>query len=150
MDRISGRFDYKKPEDAKIAKFSKGKTQQQFAKEADINNIMMQYQRTGILGNPLTGSGRTPMFGDFSTGTDFTSVQNRIVEVQRQFMRLPSNIRSRFNNDPAMLLDFIADPANKDEAIKLGLIANDLPAGKVDPKVETAEKPVETAEKPVS
>ena len=38
------------------------------------------------------------------------------------FDNLPSDVRNRFNNNPAQLLDFVADPENKEEAIELGLL----------------------------
>ena len=37
------------------------------------------------------------------------------------FAELPSNIRERFNNDPAEFVDFCLDEANNEEAAKLGL-----------------------------
>jgi len=36
-------------------------------------------------------------------------------------MALPSDVRKRFSNDPAELIDFLADKKNDEEAIKLGL-----------------------------
>ena len=45
-------------------------------------------------------------------------------------MLLPAQMRSRFNNDPAELLKFIKDPANLDEAVKLGiLVKKEAPKG---------------------
>jgi hypothetical protein len=37
-------------------------------------------------------------------------------------MALPADVRARFENDPANLLDFMVNPANNAECIKLGLI----------------------------
>ena len=38
-------------------------------------------------------------------------------------MALPAQIRSRFENDPAKLIDFLDNSENLDEAIKLGLVS---------------------------
>jgi hypothetical protein len=37
------------------------------------------------------------------------------------FAELPSDIRERFNNDPAEFVDFCLDEANNEEAANLGL-----------------------------
>lgn len=94
--------------------------QQHFKDECDINQIMARYQRTGILTeNP--GSLR-PLFGDFSNVSDFQSAQNAILDVHESFMTLPSTIRARFDNDPGLLLEFLSDEVNRNEAISLGLV----------------------------
>jgi len=100
---------------------SKSRTQQHFAKEADINNIMRRYQKTGILGNPADGL-RKGFFGDFTMVSDFQTMVNQIQEAQLRFMALPALVRERFANDPAQLMAFIADPKNIEEGRKLGLI----------------------------
>nr|DAI39153.1 MAG TPA: Scaffold protein [Microviridae sp.] len=97
-------------------------TQQQFKDEADINNIMARYQKTGVLVDPLTQTTRKPMFDDFSELGDFREHQQAVIEAQDMFMQLPSQLRARFANDPAELLQWLSDPANKDEAMELGLM----------------------------
>jgi phage internal scaffolding protein len=97
-------------------------TQQHFAQEADINVIMAYYQRTGILGDPLNPGTDAPMFGDFSNVQDFQKAQNAIIEANRAFMSLPSDVREKFNNDPGKLIEFLSNEDNRDEAIKLGLV----------------------------
>lgn len=101
---------------------SKSRTHQSFAKDADINNIMAKYSRTGILGNPTLVSDRKPMFGDFSNIPDYNE---RVLSVQRvndAFMALPSDVRAKFLNDPALALEFLSDEKNHDEARKLGML----------------------------
>jgi phage internal scaffolding protein len=109
-------------------------TQQQFKDEADINNIMARYQKTGVLVDPLTQATRKPMFDDFSELGDFRDHQQAVIDAQELFMQLPSRLRARFGNDPAELLQWLSDPANKQEAIELGLMTN--------PPVETPEMPL--------
>ena len=52
------------------------------------------------------------------------------------FMSLDAEVRKRFGNDPAQLLDFLADNKNYDEAKKLGLVDVKAPP-KVDESLET-------------
>ena len=52
----------------------------------------------------------------------FQELKNRVLSAEAAFGRLPAATRSRMDNDPAKLLAFLADPKNKDEAVKLGLV----------------------------
>lgn len=121
-------------------------THQSFASECDINNIINQYEVTGFLNhtNPLP-----PMQGDFSEygpGTDFLSAQNYLVEAQASFDALPAKIRARFQNNPAELLNFLEDPENRSDAIKLGLLN---PEAESPPAVlPEASKPKKSAPAP--
>jgi len=131
-------------------------TKQSFAAEADINNIMQRYSKTGVLVDPTTiNNGRVPQYGDFSDGADYLSIQNRIALAQQSFDALPSNIRTRFGNNPAKLIDFMADPANLDACVEMGLVeAPDTapvepePPAVPEPPVEPIEAPVEPPSEP--
>lgn len=90
--------------------------------ECDINSIMAKYQRTGFLTDPLIAPSSQPSFGDFATMGDFMEAQNIIAEANQLFDQLPSTLRKRFSNDPAIMLDFLSSEENKAEAIKLGLV----------------------------
>lgn len=114
-------------------------TQQHMGEETNINNIMDKYRKTGTL--PVaTGK---PLFGDFSNGMEFADAQMNIIRAQEEFDELPANIRSKFNNNPADLLDFVADEENRDEAEKLGLIPHENK--KKVPEPSKPEEPVKTA-----
>ena len=43
------------------------------------------------------------------------------MQAQQSFESLPSELRGRFENDPAKLIDFLSDERNNAEAVKLGL-----------------------------
>jgi len=103
----------------------KSRTHQSFAKDADINNIMMKYQKTGILGDPSLSSKRLPRWGDFSDIYDFTTTMNRLKSAEADFMTLPSATREKFNHSVSECLDWIADPRNAAEAVDLGLLPKD-------------------------
>lgn len=94
-------------------------TRQEFAEDADINNIMRKYSS----GFPSSFSGsRPPLFGDFSNVPDYQTALNKVIDAQERFSELPSQLRRRFDNDPGKLLEFLSSDANRDEAVKLGLI----------------------------
>lgn len=111
------------------------KTQQHYKKSCDINNIISKYRKTGILDTTT----RTPFFGDFSDIGDFQTVCNRIIEANERFKSLPGDIRDKFGGDVKALLAFVNNPANEEEARKLGLIAP-LPVVPADKAVEETKK----------
>lgn len=94
-------------------------TRQEFLKDADINNIMAKYA-SGVV--PLSSGARTPFFGDFSNVPDYQTSLQVVIDAQERFAQLPSQLRNRFENDPAKLLEFLAVEENRAEAISLGLI----------------------------
>ena len=94
-------------------------TQQQFKDECDINTIVRRFGLTGELPESLD----MPRSGDFvSDISDFQSAMELITHAQQEFMTVPAEIRARFHNDPGELISFLDDPANRDEAVKLGLV----------------------------
>jgi len=93
-------------------------TQQHQKQDADINTIVARFGLTG----ELPFADRQPRYGDFTAVTDYHSAMNAVAEAKEDFMSLPADLRARFNNDPAALIDFLAVDANRDEAIKLGLV----------------------------
>lgn len=104
-------------------------TQQQFKEQCDMNNIIARYNSTGLLIDPLHPGTRQPMFGDFSTVMDFQAAQNVVVRVNEAFEALPARVRDRFDNDPALMLEFLQNEDNREEAVKLGLINADDSGG---------------------
>lgn len=111
-------------------------TQQHFANEADINTIMSKYNRTGFLVDPLVPRTRQPLFGDFGAMPDFKGIQDQLALAKEKFMSLPAALRKRFNNNAALLLDFLQDPQNLEEAIRLGLVERPAEAISPDPEVK--------------
>jgi phage internal scaffolding protein len=93
------------------------RTQQHFKAECDINTVVERYLRTGLM--PQLG---TPMYGDFTNVVSYQEAQDAVIAANAAFETLPSKVRERFSNNPGKLLEFLADEANKDEAVKLGLI----------------------------
>lgn len=101
-----------------------------------IPNIFAQH---GL--DALATHTRSPIFGDFTDApTSLQEAYDRILDAQANFMELPSAVRERFANDPMRLLSFLADPANRAEAEKLGLV-NVSPAAPAAPAVKAGGTP---------
>lgn len=100
-------------------------TQGQFKNECDIHTIINNYVVTGQLTGGL-GTDRGPgTYGDFTDLGDYQSNLNKVIEAQNMFNDLPSNIRYRFHNNPAEMIEFVLDEGNRAEAIKLGMLRVD-------------------------
>lgn len=100
------------------------RTKQEFVAEADINNIIKRYRVTGL----MRQLPREPMFGDFTNIPSYQESLNVVIRGQEAFARLPSDLRTRFNNDPSEFLAFMANPDNRDEIYELGLAKRPAPS----------------------
>lgn len=113
---------YNKPPKIKKTFNTPGRTQQHFKNECDINYIMRKYAKTGVLTDPNAINGSQPTFGDFSNLPDLQEAKQIVIDANLMFEGLNSKIRKRFGNDPIKLIEFLRDPENKEEAIKLGIV----------------------------
>lgn len=93
-------------------------TQQSFAAECDINNIMAKWEKTGVLTHVRSSE---PFYGDFLETFDYHSAVNAVHQANDFFMSLPATLRARFGNDAGAFLDFMKDPANQEELASMGL-----------------------------
>jgi len=111
------------------------RTEQRYAQECDINTLMAKYMRTGQLPEGI----RVGTYGDFAQVTNYFDAQMLVQTAEAQFMALPAKVRARFQNDPAQLLAFVHDPANRAEAQDLGLLASEGPQAKPGPSTTVPE-----------
>ena len=110
--------------------------QQHFKDECDINNILRQFNITGLLPEtPLS-----PRYGDFTGINDYQSALNAVIAAEDGFMTLPADIRASFGNDPEQLINFLDNPENKDKAIALGLVDGKLIENEQKIEAELASK----------
>lgn len=109
-----------------------GRTKQSFSKAADINEIVRRYRRTGFLDGVKANPGQ---FVDVSKIGDFRELVSKVRSATESFEGLPSELRSRFHNDPAELIEFISDDSNREEAVKLGLVPKPVVPEAVKPEV---------------
>lgn len=105
-------------EDTGFVPAGKSLTVQDQAHEADINTIVKRFGLTGQLPSNL----RMPSYGDFEGVSSYQDALHAIRAAEASFMSLPGVLRARFDNDPALFVEFCSDPRNRDEAVKLGLI----------------------------
>lgn len=93
-------------------------TEQAHKDRCDVNKIIKRYDKDGLIRHVTRFEAK---FGDLS-GEDFKTMTDKVINAKNSFDKLPSEIRNRFNNDPGSLLEFMDNPENRNEAIKLGLI----------------------------
>lgn len=115
------------------------RTQQHFAQECNINEILRKYSITGVL--PVNS--QEAWYADIS---DIPASYQEALEIskraQEHFLTLPAKVRAFFENNCSLYVDFVTNPSEADIAtgIELGLWTAPDPA----PANETpAEKQVE-------
>lgn len=91
-------------------------TDSQYLGDCDINNIIKRYTK-GDMSAVRSGG----VFGDVSGLGDFRECMEKVRNANEAFASLPAEVRDRFSSDPALLIDFLRDSKNDEEAIKLGL-----------------------------
>jgi len=99
-------------------------TKQSFVAECDINNIVKEYTPQAMAQLTLMNL-QAGNFQDLPDASDYQTMLETLRRTDEAFALLPAKIRARFDNDPAQFVEFFNDPANQEEAIKLGL-ASDL------------------------
>jgi len=112
------------------------RAQQHHKDECDINVILERFGKTGqVPVNAISGT-----YGDFSGVHDYHTAINAIIASENEFAALPAQLRNKFANDPANLVQFLDNPENRAEAEKLGLVnisstANTEPAQAAEKQV---------------
>ena len=89
-------------------------TRQEFLEESDINTIV---RRFGIGEHPIDAQQWVTNIDIVDAVDDYQTALNKLIEANEQFMSLPADVRSRFDNDPARFVDFVSSEDNKDEMI---------------------------------
>lgn len=117
----------------KLDGFEPTLTVQADKEQSDINYIVKQFGLTQSLPYGMA----VPEYADYSDiPNDYHAAMNFIRDSDDGFMQLDASVRSRFDNDPGAFLDFINDPANQDEAIKLGVAFDTRPPEPPQPLVD--------------
>lgn len=106
-------------DDHSIGEFEPTLTQQHFAEECDINEILKRVAR----GADVPVNGGAPVYGDFTVvPQSLTGAFAMIKQANDLFAALPWQARERFGNDPQKMIEFLNDPQNREEGVKLGLV----------------------------
>lgn len=93
-------------------------TQQSFREDADINVLAKRFGLTDVPLGPIDPSA----FRDTTHDPDLRQVLEYQRTARDEFMRLPAKLRRRFHDSPQELWDFIQDPENQEEIVRLGLL----------------------------
>ncbi len=94
---------------------------------------MARFIKTGVIEH---GNKHAPRYG-FATSMSYHEAKNLQLEADDMFAELPSRVRARFANDPAVFLKFCEDPKNIEKLVDIG-DEESTPPWKKDPdKAET-------------
>lgn len=118
-------------------------TKQSFKDECDINNIMATYAKTGSTSHL---NRKQPQYG-YASGHDFAQSMRIVTQANADFAALPSEVRSRFANDPGQFLNFVQDPDNLEEMADLGLL-NEEASQRLSDATTAAEQQLPPAKPP--
>lgn len=99
----------------------------------DINVIMNRYATCGTP-LPYRTDGVQPVYADVSELGDYMENYQRCKQAEEMFNALPSALRKELDNNPANLLTFIQNEANRERCVEYGLINK--------PAVEASQAPV--------
>lgn len=114
------------------------RTQQHFKDEVDINRIMAKYRKTGVIQHVTRAR---QVYGEFDTTSNMAEQFQTVAKAQQQFDMLPAEIRNKFKNSIPGFFAYIADPANREDCIAMGIFekppAPPSPPPSPDPKTET-------------
>lgn len=128
----------------------KSRAHQSFKAECDINNILKKFHKTGIIDHYSQFKGE---YGDFTSSTDYHENLIAMQKANDAFASLPSPIRTKFDNDPTLFLDFVHDPDNEEEMIEMGLARQrvsketaEQPSSITSPEDENPQPPADPAE----
>lgn len=110
-------------------------TLKQYADDTDINSIMRRFGVTG----QLQTVDRKAIFGDFTGVSDYQEALNLAMVARDEFERLPPLLRKELDNSPAQLERWLSDPANYEQAVKLGLVDRPVPVEPISVRVLATE-----------
>ncbi len=125
------RHAYGPKQKVKLKTPGKGRAKQAFKDECNINKIMARYQKTGVVDHVNT---HQPSYG-YVPAIQFREALELVAQSREEFAELPSEIRKRFDNNPADFLTFCENADNRSEMALLGLLAEpETPAESPSPQ----------------
>lgn len=101
--------------------------------ECDINNIIHNFQRTGIIEHLNANAAE---FYDLPDDFTYENGVETLRKATDAFSALPSVLRDRFNNDPSEFLTALNDPSHTDFFVDLGILRRNSPAPVPPPDTE--------------
>ena len=105
----------------------KSKTNQKWKNKADIRYIVRKNKIARLNQiNPNLVEDRGQAMAVFDSSVTYHDMMNQCAAVNSAFQRLPADVQRRFSHDVRNLIDFVNDPQNKDECVKLGLLPQNI------------------------
>ena len=92
-------------------------TEQAHKKETDINWLLKDYMKTGLMKHAKNYEGQ---YDDVSA-IDFENAMNTVAQVNTMFEELPSAFRKEFENNPSKFLEFAQNPENMPKLEAMGI-----------------------------
>ena len=119
----ANKLPFKTPYNGRVAcsfeTIGESMTQEHFREETEILNIIKKHDRNGVIDHINRGKA---IYGDFSEVTDYRDMIHKLREADSAFAQVPSDIRKRFENDPAKFFHFVTDSNNRKELEEMGLV----------------------------
>lgn len=106
------------------------------------NEIMRKYKDTGAI-PMLEDKG---VYEDVSALGDYHDACNRRIMAKNAFTALDISLQNKFEGDPQNMIDFLSNPENREEAVKLGLV-KPVKSDIEGQKMAEDEKPASGADK---
>ena len=101
-----------------VVNTGEGLTEQSHKNETDMNYILKDYVKTGLIKHAKEHEGK---YDDVSV-QDFQEAMFIVAEANNMFQDLPGEIRKSFGNDPSRFLEFTQNPDNLDAMQKMGIL----------------------------
>lgn len=108
-------------------------TEQEHKNSCDINHIVAQFQKTGVM-PPNT---KIPQYLDSTNIPSLEDAFRTVSEARTAFLDLPANIRRLMDNDPSQMEQFLSNNENAEILLKYGVIQE-----RITPEPETTLKDV--------
>lgn len=111
-----------------------GMTRQAHKDECDINVIMSQYEKSGLVAHVQQFEGEYGSYDEI----DFHEAMNAVVAAEQMFLTVPSKIREKFDNDPGKFLAAVNDEEKGEETLReLGLLPSQKKAPEAPARSES-------------
>ena len=96
----------------------KGRTKQSMRDECDVNLIMANFAKTGLLTHLAAGA---PTYADVGDMGDYRSALEQIRSVELYFADLPAKVRASFGNDALAFMEYLESGASEEDLRALSL-----------------------------
>ena len=94
------------------------KTDQQYTEDCCANSILAKYAKTGQINHIAKVRGQ---YADVSGVEDLHGTMLKIKDMEAEFLKMSPELRAKFGNKPEGMIQWLSDPKNDEEAVKLGL-----------------------------